>query len=61
MNQVKIILIGAGNRGQAYANYITKHPHLGKIIAVAEPRKYQRELIVKSHNIGKDNTFDDWQ
>jgi len=61
MRQVKLILIGAGNRGQAYAQYIAKNPQLAKIISVAEPRKYQRELIARSHHIADDKIFEDWE
>ncbi|MBC8180911.1 Gfo/Idh/MocA family oxidoreductase [candidate division KSB1 bacterium] len=61
MNQVKVLIIGAGNRGQTYANYILRHHELAKVVGVAEPRQFHREKIVQSHNIPEQNIFDDWK
>ena len=61
MKQVKTIIIGAGNRGQTYSNYIAKHPELGKVVGVAEPRDYHRQIIVETHNIPEHHIFFDWK
>ena len=36
---VTLAIIGAGKRGEAYADYALKHPGLAKVVAVAEPRR----------------------
>jgi predicted dehydrogenase len=61
MDQVRVIIVGAGNRGQAYANYIKRNPKLGTVVGVAEPRHHHRQMIVQSHNILKINIFSDWK
>ncbi len=61
MKQVKVLIIGAGNRGQTYADYIKEHPELGKVVGVAEPRQFHRSKIVQAHNIPVQNTCNDWK
>ena len=60
-NPVELIVVGAGIRGQIYADYAAENPGLAKVIAVAEPREYYRQLMVKKHNIASENVFDDWK
>jgi predicted dehydrogenase len=61
MDQVKVIIVGAGNRGQAYASYIKRHPELGGVVGIAEPRQYHRFKIMQNHNIPEQNSFADWK
>ena len=61
MDQVRVIIVGAGNRGQTYANYIKRNPKLGKVEGVAEPRPHYREKIVQVHNIPEQNIYSDWK
>lgn len=61
MEPVKLIIIGAGNRGTSDAQYATYHPDQLQIVGVAEPRQYFRDQIVESHQIPVDNVFDDWK
>jgi predicted dehydrogenase len=58
---VKIIIVGAGNRGKVYATYALEHPSRAKVVAVADPIQFRREQMAKSHEIPSDRVFSDWQ
>lgn len=58
MKQVKVALIGAGQRGgDAYAPYALHYPHQMKIVAVADPRQELRERMGTQYDIPKDMQF----
>lgn len=56
---LKVILIGAGNRGETYTNIMAKMPEKYKVVAVAEPIKSRREAIKKKHHIPEELCFAD--
>lgn len=58
---VTLAIVGAGKRGEAYSQYAMEHPNLAKVVAVAEPRQFQREQMVKAHRIPADRVFDSWE
>jgi len=57
----KILIIGAGERGRAYADYVAEHPDEGILVGVAEPRDYQRERMAQRHKIPTARVFRDWR
>ena len=57
----KVLIIGAGNRGQTYARYAETYPEQVHIIGVAEPRSVQREQMAKRYQVEPRFVFDDWQ
>jgi predicted dehydrogenase len=57
---VTLAICGGGKRGQAYAAYAAEHPELAKVVAVAEPRQFQREQMSRAHGIPAENVFDSW-
>ena len=59
-NQVKIIILGCGSRGNAYANYVKQFPDKVKIVAIAEPRDYHRNKMGDEHNIPEEYRFRSW-
>ncbi|MBN1436563.1 MAG: Gfo/Idh/MocA family oxidoreductase [Sedimentisphaerales bacterium] len=61
MNPVKYIIAGAGSRGFSYARYAKEFPEQAKIVGVAEPREFYRNLMAKEHNIPAENVFTDWR
>jgi len=61
MYPVKLFIVGAGNRGNAYAAYAQQHPDLASVVAVAEPRDFYRDQMVAQHNIPAANVFRDWK
>ena len=56
-----IAIIGAGGRGQGHAKRVTEHGHLGKVVAVAEPRDEYRRELVDSCDIAAGMAFRDWK
>eukprot|EP00066_Takifugu_rubripes_P001837 XP_003963315.1 PREDICTED: uncharacterized protein LOC101066183 [Takifugu rubripes] len=58
---VRVIVVGAGNRGENYSNFASVHPERMKVVAVADPRKFARTKLGKQHNIGGENLFEDWK
>jgi predicted dehydrogenase len=62
MNPVKILLLGAGNRGMyAYAAYAKMNPAMMKIAAVAEPDDVKRRKIQEEHGIPDALAFRSWE
>ncbi|WP_372663171.1 Gfo/Idh/MocA family protein [Cohnella sp.] len=60
MNQVKVALIGAGMRGQAYADYAIRHPEEMQIIAVADPNENRRNKMKLAHRLEESMCYSDW-
>lgn len=58
---VKIIIVGAGDRGSEYSKYALLHPDQAKIIGVAEPRQFYRQRVAEKHQISTEYMFPDWQ
>ncbi|MBN1969765.1 MAG: Gfo/Idh/MocA family oxidoreductase [Candidatus Delongbacteria bacterium] len=58
---IKVILAGAGDRGQIYANYIKNNPDKAVIVGVAEPRDFQRNLIKNMFNLNEEQCFYSWE
>lgn len=60
MKRLKVILIGAGNRGTVYTDEMGKRSEKFEVIAVAEPIESRRNDIKKKHNIPDELCFEDW-
>lgn len=61
MKPVELIIVGAGCRGTAYADYVLYNRDKAKVVGVAEPREYHRRNIADKHGIGDENVFVDWR
>ena len=61
MKQVRLIIVGAGDRGTVYASYAKEHPERVKIVGVAEPRGFYREKMMIEHEIPEVSAFSDWK
>lgn len=60
--KVTVAIIGAGSRGlTSYGKYILNNPSDAIVVAVAEPRDFQRNEAVRRFNIPADNVFTDWK
>lgn len=57
---IRIAVIGAGVRGQTYAEYALAHPEQANVVAVAEPDSLRREAFAMQHNIPNAYRFTDW-
>ncbi len=55
------IVIGAGNRGNVYADYALKYPDELKIVGVAEPIPHKIKKFSKAHGIPEKNCFPTWE
>lgn len=54
---VTAIILGAGHRSMAYADYSINHPDELQIAGVAEPDEYRRELVRKRFNLPESQCF----
>lgn len=62
MKQIKLGLIGAGERGaNCYAPYALKYPAEVKFVCVAEPQEERREAFRRKHGILQEYCFSDWK
>ncbi len=58
---VSLLVVGAGDRGRTYADYVRAHPEAGRVVAVAEPDTRRREYFVARHALEPGLVFSDWQ
>lgn len=61
MKKLKVILIGAGDRGNTYAREMKKLPDQYEIVAVAEPIDCRRERIKEQHHLPEDRCYKDYR
>jgi len=61
MRPITLLLVGAGGRGRGYASFALQHPERARVVAVAEPRGFHRNRIVREHSITPANVFSDWR
>jgi predicted dehydrogenase len=54
-------MVGAGQRGFGYGEWIARHPDRARVLAVAEPRDHQREEFARRHGIPPERSFRTWQ
>ncbi|XP_034065222.1 uncharacterized protein zgc:154075 isoform X1 [Gymnodraco acuticeps] len=57
---VRLIVVGAGCRGEIYCSFGSIHPERLKVVGVADPRKFARTKLQQQHNIVDENIFEDW-
>jgi predicted dehydrogenase len=58
---VSLAIAGAGNRGGRYAEWAEAHPDRARVVAVADPRDFQRETMAERHGIPPERTFRSWE
>lgn len=51
MNPAKIVLVGAGNRGNLYCEYALRNPDRMQVVGVVEPNAIRRDKAKKVYNI----------
>lgn len=62
MKQIKLGLIGAGERGaNCYAPYALKYPAEAAFVCVAEPIRERRDTFAENHSIPKEDRYEDWR
>ena len=60
MKRIKVILIGAGNRGTTYTDIMAGMPDKFQVVAVAEPIESRRNHVRDLHHIPEELCFDDY-
>ncbi|MEI6132068.1 MAG: Gfo/Idh/MocA family oxidoreductase [Bacillota bacterium] len=60
MRKLKLAVIGAGGRGNAYSSYALTHPDEVEMVMVAEPREGQRQTFAEKYKITDENCFNDY-
>lgn len=61
MKKIKMMIIGAGGRGNKYATLAAGISDKVEIVAVAEPRKFHREKMARENNIPAEHVFKSWK
>lgn len=61
MEQIKVIVIGAGCRGRDYTRAMLEFPEKFKVVGVAEPEESLRNNMRDTHIIEQTNCFDTWE
>lgn len=61
MKKLKVVLIGAGDRGIVYTDIMSNMKDKFEVVAVAEPRDSRRNYIKETHGIPEDRCFKDWK
>jgi predicted dehydrogenase len=56
-----VLVVGAGDRGHTYADYVRSHPEAGRVVAVAEPDPRRREQFAARHGLEPRLVFPDWR
>jgi len=57
---VSAVVVGAGGRGMGYAQFALAHPDRLRITGVAEPREWNRQHMLDTHQIPAENVYTDW-
>ncbi|MDP4284981.1 MAG: Gfo/Idh/MocA family oxidoreductase [Bacteroidota bacterium] len=60
-NPVTAILIGAGHRGNIYADYAIQNPGELKIVGVADPNLERQNRVKIKYKLNPDYCFNDWE
>ena len=61
MKQLKVIVIGAGQRGQTYTDVMATMPEQFQVVGVAEPVQANRDYIRQKHHIPEAQCFASWE
>lgn len=57
--QIKIVLVGAGNRADIYSTFSLKTPERMKVVGIVDPDKEHMEKMRKKYSVPEENCFTD--
>ncbi|MBO4897121.1 MAG: Gfo/Idh/MocA family oxidoreductase [Clostridia bacterium] len=60
MKQLKLLLIGGGDRGNSYIKYLDKCPEKFQLVGLAEPIAEKREYLREKYNVPEDKCFENY-
>lgn len=58
---LKVILIGAGNRGVGYLKQMKRFPDKFQIVGVADPIKERRDYVKEMFQLSEEESYEGWQ
>lgn len=58
MNQIKVVLVGAGNRADGYAKLALEKPEKMKVVGLVDPDVVRRNIIKNKYGVEEENCFD---
>src|SRR5215203_6147972 len=58
--QISLIIVGAGDRGQLYADLAARDPRV-RIAAVADPDEGRRTTLAERHAVPSTRRYSDWR
>ena len=61
MKQLKVILIGAGNRGRIYCRHMKNMPEKYQLVGVAEPHDLKRTAFAEEYGIPEEARYKSWE
>ena len=61
MDKIRVILVGAGNRGTTYTDIMSEMPEQFQVVAVAEPIESRRNHVRELHHIPDEYCFSDYE
>ena len=61
MKKVSFIILGAGNRANAYSKYALEEPDKMEIVGIAEPVEARRKAFAERFNVPEENVVEDWR
>ena len=59
-SQISLIIVGAGDRGQLYADLAARDPRV-RIAAVADPDERRRTTLAERHAVPSTHRYSDWR
>ena len=61
MKKVSFIILGCGNRGNAYSKYAVANPDKMEVVGIAEPVEARRNAFKERFNVPDENVVKDWK
>lgn len=55
---VTAVIVGAGHRAMTYASYAKQHPDELRIVGVADPLAYRREMVAAEYDLSPEQCFE---
>ena len=55
------LVLGAGSRGNTYADHLADHAEQGEVVAVAEPDPVRRAAFAERHGLRPDRVYASWR
>jgi len=61
MKQLKLALVGCGDRGSCYMHYLDDHPDKFRLVAIADPIAEKRQYFIDNYDVPAEGVYDDYK